>query len=257
MDTLSYLTEELIKIIKVYIAEFGKFINERHLHFLSNESNLKKVLQFSDKSTGAWCVAHKQICFGSNTSHFINQLRQNPLYGTQPNHILVTRENFVDNTLDYWDYVNHFILIGGNELDFYLDLLPHEAMHLIGISGGVIGEGVTEKRTREICLKHNIRSAPISHGKEVKLVSLMEKLVGKEILTKTGFEDNFFQYWDIEKALDKKCGSGTFERIYSTTQIPYGEKYLKVRYANPFEKFNAYKNLNFEPAYSLLLEHIV
>ena len=66
-------------------------------------------------------------------------------------------------------------------MDFYLDLLPHEAMHLIGVTGGVIGEGVAEKRTRELCLKHNIRSAPISHSKEVKLVSLMKKLVGKDI----------------------------------------------------------------------------
>lgn len=257
MNTLSYLTEELLKILKIYISELGNFINERHLHFLSDESNLENVIQFSDKGTGAWCVANSKIYFGSNTSHFINQLRKNPLFRTQPGHALVTKENFVDNTLDYWDYVNHFILIGGNELDFYLDLLPHEAMHLIGVTGGVIGEGVAEKLTRELCLKHNIRCAPICHSKEVKLVSLMEKLVGRDILTKTGFENSTYQYWDIEKAIDAKCGRGTFERIYLDTQIPYDRLYLKHDYATPYEKFNAYRALNFEPAYSLLKQHIV
>ena len=257
MNTLSYLTEELFKIIKIYISELGKYICEKHLDFLSNDSNIEKIIQFSDNRTGAWCVDNRHIYFGSNTSHFIEQLRQNPLYGTQPEHLLVTKERFVDNSLDYWDYVNHFILIGGNELDFYLDLLPHEAMHLIGITGGVIGEGVAEKRMRELTTKYNIRSAPICHTKEVKLVSLMEKLVDKDILTKTGFENNFFQYWDIEKAIDSKCGKGTFEKVYMATRIPYSEKYLRVKHPSPFEQFNAYRKLNFEPAYSLLRQHIV
>lgn len=257
MNKLTLLTEELFKIIKIYISELGKFISEERLNFLSNETNLEKVISFSDKRIGAWCTADRQICFGSNTSYFIEQFQKNPSYGTQPNHILAEEENFVDNSLDYWDYLNHFIWVGGNELDFCLDFLPHEAMHLIGISGGVIGEGVTEKRTREICLKHNIRCAPISHSKETKLVSLMEQIVGRDILTKTGFENNMFQYWDIEHAIDRKCGSGTFEKVYSTTQIPYRELYSKNNYTTPFEKFNAYRELNFEPAYSLLKQHIV
>ena len=254
MDILNCLMERLAQILKIYISELSDFMDEEHILFLSDSDNLEKLIQFSDAGTGAWCN-HKKIFFGNDTSSFIEVLRQNPLYGTQPYKPLVINSNFIDNELDYIDYMQHFILAGKQEIDFYLDMLPHEAMHLIGVSGGIIGEGVTEKLTREICFKHKIHCAPICHSKETKLACLIEKIVGKNILTRAGFENGFFQYTELEEHIDMKLGKGSFAKIYGSTQPTYFETYINKKYQTPFEKFKAYRELNFDIAYAVLSQN--
>jgi len=69
-------------------------------------------------------------------------------------------------------------------------MLPHEVMHLIGIGGGALSEGVAERRTRQICKKYNIQCAPVLHSKESKLIRLMDQLVGEDIVTEMGFNRN-------------------------------------------------------------------
>jgi hypothetical protein len=73
-------------------------------------------------------------------------------------------------------------------------MLPHEAMHLIGVGGGIIREGVCERNTRKTCLKYGIRCAPVLHSKENKLVCMLEQLVDKELIMRAGFSNDVEPY---------------------------------------------------------------
>ena len=225
---LHILKKRLSIILDIYILELAKFMTADKLAFLSNKENLEGIIKFSSQKAGAWCTKHN-IFFSSCMSICIDELKKSPLYASCPNHSFVNKYNFLENDFDYIDYIEHLTLVGGDTLDFYLDVLPHEAMHLIGISGGIIGEGVTEKLTRELCLKHNIRCAPILHSKEVKLINMMENLVGKNLLIKAGFLNSSEDSINLANAINEKCGAGSFEEIIGSTQAAYYENYVKKR----------------------------
>lgn len=76
MNMLDYLTENLLNLVEIYVSELGCFIHDEQLEFLTNTKNLERVIHFSDKGTGAWCVDSRKIYFGSNTASFINVLKK-------------------------------------------------------------------------------------------------------------------------------------------------------------------------------------
>jgi hypothetical protein len=194
------------------------------------------------------------ILYSTNTDELIQRLIiENSDYGRKPDVQLVSGTSFIDNEKDYIDYLNYFILKGLKEIDYYMDVLPHETMHLIGIGGGVIGEGIAERRTRQICKKYNLQCAPILHTKEAKLVGLMERLAGDPVITRAGFASGKERYKELEQSLDNKCSKGFFEQIISDPIIQY-QRYLKCRCDNPIRTFNAYRQMDFSNSYRLL-EH--
>ena len=137
---------------------------------------------------------------------------------------------------------------GLTELDYCLDVLPHEIMHLIGCKGGVFGEGITELRTRQICKKYGIRCAPILHSKETKLMRKLEKYVGSMMLDESGF---WGDYSMIEEAIGKIFGEENFRPIYEDLCIAY-RCYASDRSRNPIEHYQKYRDIDFEPIYNLI-----
>lgn len=243
------LEERLRHLLNIYILELGSFMSQEKLTYLSNPENIDKIIIFSDEKTGAWCKDNN-ILFGNNTNDLIQRLlMSNENYGTNLKFLLVDDFNFVENEKDYLDYVEYFILTGKNELDYYLDVLPHEVMHLIGIGGGALAEGVTERRTRQICKKHNIQCAPILHCKETKLIRLMDELVGEDVLTRMGFNCTESKYDELESKIDEICGNGTFKGIYNYITLLYKNIYIEKKYDNPIDRFKAYRNMDFSKAY--------
>lgn len=188
------LEASLKHILSLYLKEFSKYMSKEKFDYLSDERNIKNIIKFSDKGLGAWCSC-QNIMFGNDTSELIDTyIKSNPNYAKNPNIELVDSKNFIDNELDYLDYIKYFILKGGTALDYYLDMLPHEAMHLIGIGGGIIREGVCERNTRKTCLKYGIRCAPVLHSKENKLVCMLEQLVDKELIMRACFSNDVGPY---------------------------------------------------------------
>lgn len=250
------LTEQLSKILPIYIAEFGSFMSQEKIDFLQDDKNISNIIEFSAKSTGAWCSGNS-ILFSPDIGTLIKEiLMTNSRYGIMPELELISHDKFIDNEKDYLDYIKYFMLKGGTELDYYLDVLPHEAMHLIGIGGGVLPEGITERRTRETCLKYGIRCAPILHSKENKLVGLMEKIVGRDILTRMGFDNSESKYDELKKELDNKCGKGTFDTIYGETEELYQNTYIDTIYPNVIDRFSAYRQMDFSSVFTLLEKSI-
>lgn len=195
------LEAALEHILRIYLKEFSRYMSAERIEYLSDEKNIKDIIKFSENGIGAWCSGFN-IMFGSNTNVLIEKyLKSNQNYATNPNAKLVSMDNFIDNEIDYLDYIKYFIVKGGNEFDYFLDMLPHEAMHLIGVGGGVIREGVCERNAREMCLKYGIRSAPILHSKENKLVGLLGKLIDNDLIMKVGFSSKQEPYDMLLKAV--------------------------------------------------------
>ena len=149
--------------------------------------------------------------------------------------------------IDYVEYMQYLIDNGLKEIDYCLDVLPHEVMHLIGCGNGVIGEGVTELRTRQTCLKYGIRCAPIMHSKETLLVKKLEKHLGKMILDEAAF------YNDCKYLLDEceRVFGKEFKELYEEICIDY-RAYSMDRTRNPLEHYENYRKLDYSKLYELI-----
>ena len=247
MGNLEILTQELRKILPIFINEFRAYIEPKKLEYLENEENIPNIIQFTNKGMGAF-TQDGHIYYSNINKVMFETLKKYPNYGSEPNKKLVEPEEFVNNKKDYLDYMNYCIEKGATDLDYSLDVLPHEIMHLIGSSGGVIGEGVTELRTRQICQVHRIRCAPVLHAKETELVMKLDKKLGKHTLNKYSFGKD---YGELENKFDKIYGEKMFWGIYSKLLIAY-DNYQKNNLSDPIEHYKAYRNLDYSPMLELM-----
>lgn len=103
------------------------------------------------------------------------------LVGTYKPHILNESE-LLENNLTLNDYFTYCSLNDAIDIDFFLDLLPHEAMHTFGFKGGIF-EGITESFTRQIAQKYNLRFIPLAHPDETSLFQKVEKIIGRKNLS--------------------------------------------------------------------------
>ena len=249
MDKTEILTRELKKILPFFIKEFKEYIPPTKLEYLKDNENISNIIQFSDNGMGAYTdIANGKIFYANINKLMFERLKLHPAYGKKKNSQLIKPEEFVNNKKDYLDYINYCIEKGYTELDYCLDVLPHEIMHLIGFYGGVIGEGVTELRTRQVCQKYNIRCAPILHSKETEVVMKLDKLLGKEILNRASFEKDNSK---IEQEIDKNCGTGKFRQAYEQMVIEYN-KYQGNNLKNPIEHYKEYRNINYSNMLNLV-----
>ena len=111
----------------------------------------------------------------------------------------------MENNATLNDYLVYCYLNNYRDIDFFLDILPHETMHMFGFKGGAY-EGVTESFTREIAKKYNIRNVPIAHQEETIIMQKIERIIGRKDLAKASFvtELNKENHSFISNLLDEK-----------------------------------------------------
>ena len=129
-----------------------------------------------------------------------------------------------------------------------MDLLPHQIMHLIGCKGGVLGEGITELRTRQVCKKYNIRCAPILHSKETKIIRLLEDFIDEITINESAFLGQF--NFLIEK-LENLFGKEKFQLVYEDLCIDY-RTYATDRTQDPIEHYKKYREIDFSKMFELI-----
>lgn len=118
---------------------------------------------------------------------------------------LLEESEIVENSLSMYDYLYYAVMKDMKDLDFFLDVLPHEAMHVFGFNGGIF-EGVTENFTRQIAQKYNIRSTCVAHSDETRLIQKVEKVIGRRKLATQAFDEEKEKKIDttsISEALDE------------------------------------------------------
>ena len=89
----------------------------------------------------------------------------------------------VSSDRDQLDYFAELLITGKIDLDFILDVFPHEAMHVFIPGQGVFVEGTTERLAREASDKYGLRLSPTSHSKETAIMSRLEAIVGRNAIS--------------------------------------------------------------------------
>ena len=150
-------------------------------------------------------------------------------------------EKNVSSNRDQLDYFAELLISGKIDLDFILDVFPHEAMHIFIPGQGVFVEGATERLSREVSDKYGLRMSPTSHSKETAIISRLESIVGRDAILSIALTNNQKELRKIEKnatdtlrfeklkeAIDNKMGSGTFDKLKDELDKEYRE-FLKYR----------------------------
>lgn len=246
IDEIRLVEEKMRKIIPIFLSELIEYVPYEKRRYLKDEFNLRNVIDFAN-GFGIWSYGNNIFLAIQNGATF-KRLSKNPKFGQKKGSILVTEEESIENDKDYVDYMEYFIDNGLTELDYYLDFLPHTIMHLVGSSDGVLGEGITELRTRQICKKYNIRCAPIMHSKETKLIIKLEKIFGEICLNEASFLHNFSV---LEEKCEKKFGKEKFREVYEELRVNYRD-YVMDRVLDPIEHYKNYRKIDFGKIYELV-----
>lgn len=151
-------------------------------------------------------------------------------------------ERMIDSSRDQLDFFAEILKKGKIDIDWILDVLPHEAMHVFIPGKGTLVEGTTERFARECADKYGLRLTPTSHQRETQLISKIEKIIGRENLARTMTLSNKeneirdsskagekeideARLNKVEKAVDSVMGIGTFEKLEPGFEREY-EKFL-------------------------------
>ncbi len=246
IDEIRLVEKEMRKIVPIFLTEFIEYVPVAKRMYLKDQENLCQVIGF-ESGIGAWC-RENNIYFAIQNANTFKRLSKKQGYGEKKGTLLVAEDEWMNNDKDYLDYFDYALDNGLKEIDYCLDILPHEIMHLIGCGDGIIGEGITELRTREVCKKHGIRCAPILHSKEVKLVQKLARYFNEMELNEACFFHNFTVL--LEKC-DKVFGEGEFTKVYRSVSSDYRD-YTMDRFIDPFVHYQKYRDLDFSEIYRLL-----
>lgn len=248
IDEIRIIEKEMVRILPIFFKEMVEYVpvnKRRSIEEMIKTNRANQLIGF-DNGMGAWCDGEK-IIFSAQNSELFLKMSEDSEYGSNKEVTLVSNENFIDNDKDYVDYMKYIKSKGMTELEYCLEILPHQIMHLIGSSGGLLGEGITELRTREICKKYDIKCAPVLHPKEMKLVRKIETVVGKMILNEASFLNDFSM---VERILGNKYGEDFFKKVYGELCIDY-RNYTSDRTPDPIEHYKKYREIEFDKIYNL------
>ena len=249
IDEIRIIEKEMVRILPIFLREFVDYVSYDTRQYILDklkENRANHLIGF-ESGIGAWCRARK-IYFAIQNKNMFVKLAKTPEYGQHKGNPLLNAEEFIDNDKDYIDYMQYILDNGLTELDYCLDLLPHQVMHLIGCKGGVLGEGITELRTRQICKKHGIRCAPILHSKETKIIRLLEEFVDEITINESAFLGHFDF---LTEELEKLFGKENFQSVYEDLCIDY-RTYASDRTQDPFAHYQKYREIDFSRMFELI-----
>ncbi len=179
-DVRIILEHEMKKCVAIYLAEFPEF-ECKDIENLTVTPTYKKEADCRGNSNGIKVDIGIQPFIDGQKP---NQLRGAGIEYTRDSNGRVyieraTGQNLkksiepksslkVDSTRDQFDYFAELLADGKNDLDWMLDVLPHESMHIFVPGEGVFVEGTTEELSREMADKYGLRLTPTSHQRETR-----------------------------------------------------------------------------------------
>lgn len=161
-------------------------------------------------------------------------------------------EEYLNTSSNYNDYINSVIENGFEPLDYFLDSLLHEALHLCGSAGKFpLEEGINELKTRQLAQKMNIGIAGVGYQKEVEIAKILETIISKEVMD----ELTFIPYSQKYDYLEKNLGI-QFAELYYNISTAMNNKFNKEIFltTNPYKKAELYSQINYDEVYNLLEE---
>ena len=261
IDIQDKLAKKLKIYIKAIINEYRDFIPKARLKYLINIKDFNSIIKIYDYGSINGISTHSNICLPLNVNSVFNELKKLPNYASNKKHKLYDKSNLVINDNTFFDYFLHVIISGMDTLDYYEDLLLHEAMHFCGVIGyNSIKEGICEYLTRKLALKYNFKTNGCAYYKEVFIVYKLEKILGEDILNRIAFISDENKTFEFLSSFVNKDISNLYKEVSSTMEK---ESYYKYKiYFNNFdgisgvnEKIKRYDDIDYSKVLNIFSKY--
>lgn len=272
---------ELEKCIRIYCAEYGfemptERLSVHEAKTRDGQINKKPELNARGDTDGVTVYAGLQSGLDTilplpNVGLTSQMFEDDKIHATRVfgKDIIPTKlsgKTYVSSDRDQLDYFAELLETKKIDLDFILDVFPHEAMHVFIPGQGVLVEGTVERFAREASDKYGLRLSPTSHSKETAIVSRLEAILGRDIISSIALTNVQKEMWKddkesidnsryeiLKKSYDAKMGSGTFDKLKNTLDEEY---YNFLSHRTKPDEFQMYRNEFFSDSIFFLDEWI-
>lgn len=255
------LAYELEKYKNIFKQEFLEFIPRDILIFFDEYSSYEDLIKIEETGTISCFVRNNIIYLPLLADMILKNMSFSSDFGSCPNHKTYTVDTLIINNNTFLDYINHSRLAGISLLDFYEDMLLHEAMHLCGMDGAnAFLEGITELKTRELAKKYNLKTNACGYPKEVKIIYRLQEIFGSTLINKISFRMSWRERFLIIEDMVGKDGSKLFEEIFRLMEEEFYNKYYRYVYSGAdahIEKFKRYDEIDYTCIYRLIEEYCI
>lgn len=255
-----HLALQLEKYVTIIKNEFKDFIPGDTLKFLNCITNYEDIIQIEETGTITCFVRNGKVYFPLLAYKVLNALKRVPGFGSVPNHTVYNKETIIINNNTFNTYIVHAFLKGLSSLEFYEEMLLHEAMHLCGFDGNIaFREGIVELKTRELAKKYNLKTNSCGYPKEVKLVYKLQEIFGSNLITRLGIRMlNTERRMIIYENLGSD-GVDFFEKVIHMMEEEFQTKYYKYAFSftgitAPFKKAKKYNGIDYTNVYKIIKE---
>lgn len=244
------VVEKVIKdYITIIIEEYGEFISEQHQKYLINN---EEFALFNEPGTISFIVKDKTLYLPSSAYPVLEKLST---VETCQNAKIISEEDYLNTNYTYEDYINNVISSKFSPLEYFLDSLLHEVMHICGSGGGFpLYEGINELKTRELAQKRHIHISAMAYPKEVEIALKLQKIIGKETMDHLTFLNKDFKkaYAFIKKEKNQEIAD-LYQKV-DDMMIKENQNYQRAlsTISNPYEKAQIYSKIEYKKALELI-----
>ena len=281
-ETIKKILElELQKCIKIYCFEFGFELPTESISVheaITRDGQINRNPELNARGDTDGVTVYAGLQKGLDTILTLSnvglvgevfdddKIHATKVFGKDIIHTKLSGNDYVSSNRDQLDYFAELLKTGKIDLDFILDVFPHEAMHVFIPGQGVFIEGTTERLAREASDKYGLRLSPTSHSKETAIISRLEAILGRNVISSIALTNEQKEKRKVDKdsidklrleklgkVIDDKMGRGTFAQLKDKLDEEYRE-FLKYR-TKPNE-FQMYRNEFFSETIRFLDEWI-
>lgn len=248
----------LEKYIQIILAEYNNIIPNEKKEFLTNIDDYTNLIKTDETGTISLFVRNNKIYLPISAYQAIEEMKKNPQFGSNKNHLPYTEDTMLLNNNTFFDYIQHVVLKGLSAREYFEEILLHETMHLCGSGGAsALREGFTELKTRQLAKKYHLNTSCCGYPKEVEIVYQLEQILGKEVTDKIAFANNDLE---IYRLIQQEVGQEEadlyqeIDKIVTKNFMPYmAEKYPGIN--GPQKKTETYNKIDYSEAKQLLNQY--
>ncbi len=258
MSDQSILAAKLKEYVEIIKEEYKSYIPVETMIYLDSIQDFNSVINIEELGTISMFVRDGKMYFPKEAYKILSYMRTIPGFGSNKNHQTHTSKTIIENDNTFEDYIKHVFKKGLTPVEFFLETILHEAMHLCGFSGAdAFSEGLTELKTRELALKYGLVTSACGYPKEVKIANIFQKIFGEDLTNKIAVTSNHFE---IYKLLEKTHGLeavSLYKEIVKEMAKKF-EPYYNKSYSGltgPIKKAKEYSKIDYSELEKILTEY--
>jgi len=243
------LANKVFKYVRIILDEYQDKIPNHIKDYLNSTFDYQDLIKIENTNTISLFVRDGYIYLPPNAYKIIELMESIPGFGINKNHKTHNNSNMIINNNTFSDYIKHVFLKGHMPIDYFLEILLHETMHLCGADGGsALKEGFTELKTRELAKKYNLTTSCCAYPKEMKIAYLFEMILGRDIADKLTFMHDEREIYYMIHDLVGREEADLYIKVSRMMQVEF-QNYINKKYdgiTGPIKKTLEYDKINYK-----------